>query len=572
MKITSSLLAHFIEGEELRSNVRALGRYLLFVAAVIVLFTVIFHFIMWGVEGQEHSWITGLYWTLTVMSTLGFGDITFTSDIGRIFSVVVLLSGIVLLLILLPFAFIRHFYAPWLEEQTKRRAPRSVPEGTSGHVILIRHDSVTPGLIERMELHDIPYFLVEPDPETAARMDEDGLSVVVGDREAEATYEALRVRDARLLLANDRDTTNTNIALTVREISEEVPVAAVATDPDAVDILELSGATQVLSLRQRLGEQLANRLDVGPSRPHVIGSLGDLVVAEVPVHDSRLAGRTLRDLAFRERWGLNVVGVWEHARLEPAQADTRLSERSVPVVVGPSDGIEELTEALDGDGTEAEPVLVIGGGKVGRAAAGMLDERGVPVYMIEKNEALRGRIGDLADRLHVGDAANRQVLEEAGIGEVPSVLLTTNDDAMNVYLAAYCRRLRDDLQIVSRITHQRNIPSIRRAGVDFVLSFATLGVESVWALIRGRPTVILGEGVELHRIPVPDWVAGRTLAESRIAARTGLNVVGIQQQDGRIVPVRASTRLQAGTELVAIGSEEQLVAFLEAEREVPAPA
>jgi hypothetical protein len=49
------------------------------------------------------------------MTTLGFGDISFTSDIGRIFSVVVLLSGVVLLLVMLPFLFIRLFYAPWLE-------------------------------------------------------------------------------------------------------------------------------------------------------------------------------------------------------------------------------------------------------------------------------------------------------------------------------------------------------------------------------------------------------------------------------------------------------------------------
>ena len=42
-------------------------------------------------EGRSYSWITGFYWTLTTMSTLGFGDITFTSDIGKIFSVVVLL-------------------------------------------------------------------------------------------------------------------------------------------------------------------------------------------------------------------------------------------------------------------------------------------------------------------------------------------------------------------------------------------------------------------------------------------------------------------------------------------------
>jgi voltage-gated potassium channel len=61
------------------------------------------------------------------MSTLGFGDITFTSDIGRVFSVVVLVSGIILLLIVLPFAFIRFFYAPWLEAQIRLRAPRRVP-------------------------------------------------------------------------------------------------------------------------------------------------------------------------------------------------------------------------------------------------------------------------------------------------------------------------------------------------------------------------------------------------------------------------------------------------------------
>jgi transaldolase / glucose-6-phosphate isomerase len=36
-------------------------------------------------EGREHSWITGVYWTLTVMSTLGFGDITFETDLGRLF-------------------------------------------------------------------------------------------------------------------------------------------------------------------------------------------------------------------------------------------------------------------------------------------------------------------------------------------------------------------------------------------------------------------------------------------------------------------------------------------------------
>jgi lipoprotein signal peptidase len=70
------------------------------------------------------------------MTTLGFGDITFTSDLGRAFSILVLLSGILLLLILLPFMFIRLFYAPWLEAQVRLKAPRELAENVSGHVII----------------------------------------------------------------------------------------------------------------------------------------------------------------------------------------------------------------------------------------------------------------------------------------------------------------------------------------------------------------------------------------------------------------------------------------------------
>src|SRR5690606_29055762 len=109
MKLVSSQLSFYLSDRAVRRNVRALLRYVAVLFIVMIVFAVLFHVIMVYVEGQEHSWITGLYWTLTVMSTLGFGDITFTSDLGRIFSIVVLLTGIVMLLIVLPFAFIRYF-------------------------------------------------------------------------------------------------------------------------------------------------------------------------------------------------------------------------------------------------------------------------------------------------------------------------------------------------------------------------------------------------------------------------------------------------------------------------------
>ena len=142
MKFSSSQLAYLIRNREARGNLRTLLKYVLTLLTLITLYAVVFHLIKVRVEGEQHSWITGFYWTLVVMTTLGFGDITFTSDVGRLFSIVVLLSGVVLLLVMLPFMFISLFYAPWLEARVRLRAPREVPEGTRGHVILTEYDAM----------------------------------------------------------------------------------------------------------------------------------------------------------------------------------------------------------------------------------------------------------------------------------------------------------------------------------------------------------------------------------------------------------------------------------------------
>ena len=55
-----------------------------------------------------------------------------------------------------------------------------------------------------------------------------------------------------------------------------------------------SGATTVLPLKQRLGEYLANRVDITGSDAHVIGAYRGLQIAELPVRDTLLAG-TLGD-------------------------------------------------------------------------------------------------------------------------------------------------------------------------------------------------------------------------------------------------------------------------------------
>ena len=561
MNSPTSELAYIFRKGEMRRDILALLRYVVFLVAVILLYAALFQLIMVQVEGQSHSWITAVYWTVVTMSTLGVGDVAFTSDVGRLFSLAVLVSGVVLLLVVLPFTFIRFFYAPWLEAQVRLRAPRRLPSSVRGHVIITRHDEIAAGLIERLRPDGIPYYVIEPDPAAAAHLLSEGISVVTGELDSQATYEGLQVQQARLLLANREDTTNANITLTVRETSRDVPIVGIVEHEDSTDILELSGCNHVLPLKVRLGEYLANRVSAGLGKADVLGTFTGLQVAEFSARNTPLAGQAVRDTRLRERIGLNVVGLWHRGRLMPAFPQTPITSESIVVVVGTPAQLTELDSLLETQPRSEAPTLVIGAGAVGTAATRALRREGIAVHVLERDPQAQERLTSVADRVFVGDANDREVLMKAGLADAPSVLLTTNDDAVNVYLAVYCRRLKPDLRIVSRITHNRNLEAIHRAGADFALSYSSLGAEAVVSLLEGHELVILEEGVDLFSVQLPQSLANKTLAESGIASRTGLSVVAVQQDGQLVTNLRASMRLEAGAQLMMLGSMRQRRAF-----------
>lgn len=562
MKLVSTQVAYFFSDPSVKRNIRALLKIVALVIAVVIFYSVIFHIIMWNVEGQKHSWITGFYWTLTVMSTLGFGDITFQSDIGRLFSMLVLISGVVLLLIVLPFAFIRYFYAPWLETQIKMKAPRTIPEKISGHVLICNYDALAEKLIQRLKINNIPYYVIEPDPTEAASLFEKGVSVVSGDIDSKDSYEAFQTKNARMVIANREDTVNTNIVLTIRDFAPNVPIVATAGYEDSIDILELSGSKHVLPLKKWLGEQLANRVSGAHAKTHLLGKYRDLQIVELPVHGTTLlSGKTIRETKLREKLGISIVGILQKGKLIPARPDSFLTENSVVILVGTEKQVSALDELLVIYDVNANPLLVIGGGKVGRSAASALKSSGISVNIVERDESLKEKIGDIPDKLIIGNAADANILKKAGLSEAPSVLLTTNNDAMNIYLTSYCRSLNPEIRIVSRITYERNIDAIHRAGADFALSTYSLGVSAIISILNGKEMIVLEEGIDLFYLSLPKSLEGKTLLDSGIGKEIGLNVIAIQL-DGKVTTnPPPSTVLSPKSELVMIGTTDQRVDF-----------
>ena len=110
---------------------------------------------------------------------------------------------------------------------------------------------------------------------------------------------------------------------------------------------------------------------------------------------------------------------------------------------------------------------------------------------------------------------------------------------------------------------ERNIEAIYRAGADFALSYASLGREYVIARLLGREPVMVGEGADFFLVPVPASLAGKTLGDSQIGARTGLVVIAVEDGGEALTNPSPATPLAAGSRLLMLGTAEQRKAFSE---------
>lgn len=561
MKFNPAVVSYFFQRASTRRNLRQLLNFLLVLSGMVTVYSVIFHFIM-AAEGQDHSWITGVYWTLTVMSTLGFGDITFATDLGKAFSIVVLLSGMIFLLTLLPFMFIKFFYGPWIEAEARNRAPRELPPGTRDHVIITSHDPVTVALIEKLRAHRYDYVLVVDDFKHALELYDLGIRVAVGDVDDPETYRRLRADRAALVVATNRDEINTNIAFTVRELSEEVPILTTADSPHSVDILQLAGSTKVIRIYDILGRSLAAWTVGGDCRANIISRFDELVIAEFAAMGTPLAGQTLVESRLRERFGLSIVGIWERGRFEIPRAASRIGRTSALVLAGSEAGLaafdaeysryhlSELTQ---------DPILIVGSGRVGDTIAARFKERGSPYLVIEKNPR------QVEDEQHhvIGDAADIRTLQRAWVDKAPAALITTHDDAVNIYLTKYLRSLRPDMQILSRANLNRNVSTLHRAGADFVMSYAALGADAIFNFLRNEDTWMLAEGLNIFSLAVPASLVGRNLSQSGIRAATDCSVVAIRTDGGLSINPDPAMPIAAGAELILIGTDDGERKFLQ---------
>lgn len=509
------------------SNRKFLRWFLIILLLLSLAYALLFHFFMY-LEDRSYSFITGIYWTLVVLSTQGFGDIVFTSDPGKIFTIIVNLTGIVFMLVLLPFVIIQFVYNPIMTAQKEANAPRSLPNTMKGHVLLTNYGPLEEAFVERLKSRKIPYAIIVEDVNEAYKLTDMGFRVAVGNLRSPQTYEAVQVQQAALVcVTSSSDPINTNIVFVVRQVSENVPIVSLSNVEESIDILELAGSTEVFDIGDLMGKSLARSSSNEGTGAHVMGKIEDLRIVEARASGTDLVGKTLKEAALGQKMQVTVIGVWERGRFDLAGPDTRIAENSILVMAMSDEQLTAYNSTFSTPESKGYGVLILGAGNVGIAAARYLREKGTPFTIIDKEEPPPRVAKEFSQNIVIGDAADYAFLKSTIFFEASAVLVTTHNDDINIYLSLYFRRLRPDIQLLARANNESNVASLHRAGADFVLSTATTAATLLFNHLAQGHIYTMVEGLYAIQIKIPEKMVGKSLVNLQFRALTGCSIIAM---------------------------------------------
>jgi Trk K+ transport system NAD-binding subunit len=531
--------------------------YSLLLLGVMLVYAVLYHHGMRIYEGESLSFLHSLQVVVETFTTTGFGsDAPWDSPAMNALVIVMDLTGVVLIFTALPvLAF------PLLEDILSTTVPKSVDNELADHVIICSYTSRVESLIAELDSWDVEYVIVEPQRDQATGLYENEYRVIHADPESVDGLEQAELSAARALVADVSDQIDASIVLTAQEVAEDVPIISVVEEPDRTAYHRLAGADDVLSPRPLLGESLASKVttSVTADLGEAIEIGDDFEIAELPIHrGSRLVGTTLAESGIREQAGVNVIGAWFRGEFEtPPNPDATLTNGTVLLVTGREAQLEQLKKLTRSEVRRFDhgETIVIGYGEVGRAITNALDEAKLPHTVVDQTATEGVDV--------VGDAVEPETLQEAGIDDARSVILTLPDDTTTEFATLVIRDVSPQTEVIARVEEAESVQKMYRAGADYVLSLATVSGRMIASTILEDEDVLsLDQQVEVVRTQAPELV-GQTVGAALVRSKTECTVVGVERNGDVITDVGPDFRIEPGDELIIAGTDDGIRRFNE---------
>jgi len=202
----------------------------------------------------------------------------------------------------------------------------------------------------------------------------------------------------------------------------------------------------IISPEIEVAKSLFRKLEAPGTLDNVPFAGGKIKVLEIAVEKNcPVINLSLKNLTEKfPDFKANIVGTVRNSKFIFLKKTDKLLEGDKAYVVVSADQITQILKAFGHEEKTAKKILIVGGGNIGLNLAKFLETsfEGARVKIIEKNKDRAELIAtELSSSIVIcGDALDEEILKEANIEEIETILALTNDDEDNIMVCVLAEK------------------------------------------------------------------------------------------------------------------------------------
>ena len=205
--------------------------------------------------------------------------------------------------------------------------------------------------------------------------------------------------------------------------------------------------------------------------------------------DSPIVGKTVREICEAERdFKFGIITVVRDGESHVPWSDFEFDKSDTAYFIVKTERLDSLIYFLGKETTPTKSIIILGGSKIGRSIAGMLQNE-ISVRMIDnKRDKAEWLATNLKETMILnGDGTDVELLKAENIGEADSFIAATENEQTNLLSGMLARHL-GVKQVIIHVSTTEYMPIVNEIGFGTVISKNMSTVNAILRLISSDLT------------------------------------------------------------------------------------
>lgn len=303
---------------------------------------------------ENLSLLDAVYMTVVTMATVGFGDIVPVTSAGKVFTILLIITGFSTAYYTLTLA-VSMTVEGHLKNAFGRRGMQRRIAILENHIIVCGAGKVGSNVVHRL-MHEAESFVViEKDAVLCQRLTDQKVLVINGDATLDEIMQEAGVTKARgIITALSHDADNVYVTLSAKSLNPAISVVARADRPEAEDKLRRAGADTVIFPSVMGGRQMVSAM----TKPVIMDFVESVFynqelhmdIAEITIAAcSPLVGKSFAESDIKQKFDSIVVAIKRGDQLiTNPKASEVMVNGDIMIVLGQRGPLNEINKLASG--------------------------------------------------------------------------------------------------------------------------------------------------------------------------------------------------------------------------------